>query len=516
MRSTFAFFLTAAALAAQGLDPAALLKPATDTWASYNGDYTGRRYSPLKRINAQNVKHLSLAWAFQSKSVAIKSTPLQVNGILYFTVPDNVWAVDARSGREIWHYKYQARGGDHIGHRGVAMWKDRLYFETPDCHLICLNARNGSVIWDIEFADYKLGYFGTVAPLVVRDQVIIGVSGDVTDLPGFLRSVDAVTGKTLWQWNTEPKPGEPGSETWPQGTDAIKHGGGMTWITGSYDPETNLLYWSTGNPNPVLAGSGRMGDNLWTCSVVALNADTGKLVWYFQPSPHDVHDWDAVQTPVLFDGDFEGKPRKLIAQASRNGYFFLMDRVTGQHLLTAPFIETDWAKGIDERGRPVARPDKEPAPDGALVNPGSDGSTNWMSPTYSPDTGLFYVVARRIWSIFYLTASGKPEGWGGRDRNLYANSVIRALDYKTGKVRWSKEIGEGESVAGLLSTAGGFLFTADTTGNLMALDPKTGETLWHAYPGARVVTSPMTYELDGKQYIVVGAGDVLFAWTVNE
>jgi alcohol dehydrogenase (cytochrome c) len=508
--------LAACGLAAQGLDPAALLKLPTDAWPTYNGDYSGRRYSPLGQINATSVKNLTLAWAFQSHSVPIKSTPLMVNGVLYFTVPDNVWAVDARSGREIWHYRYQSRGGDHIGHRGVAMWKDRLYFETPDCHLLCLNAKKGEVIWDVELADWKRGYFGTMAPLVVGDRVIAGVSGDVTDLPGFLRAIDPVSGKTQWQWNTEPAPGEPGSETWPQGTDAIKHGGGMTWLTGTYDPETRLLYWVTGNPNPVLVGTGRLGDNLWTCSIVALNPDTGRLAWYFQPSPHDVHDWDAIQTPVLFDGEFRGEKRKLLAQASRNGYFFLLDRVTGKHLLTAPFIETNWANGIDDRGRPVARPGKEPTPDGALVNPGSDGSTNWMSPTFSPQTGLYYVVARRIWSIFYRTVDGKAEGWGGRDRNLYANSVIRAIDYRTGDIKWSREIGEGESVAGLMSTAGNILFTADTSGNLIALDPRTGETLWHSYAGARVVTSPMTYELDGRQYITIGAGDVLFSFALPE
>ena len=518
-RSFAAFFAIAGALAAaepQGLDPAVLAKPLGAVWGTYNGDYSGRRYSSLSQINQQNVRNLGLAWAFEAHSVPIKSTPLVVDGVMYFTVPDNVWAVDARTGRQIWHYTYQARGGDHIGHRGVAMYKGWLYFETPDCHLISLDAKDGSVRWDIELADFKLGYFSTMAPLVVRDHVIAGVSGDVTDLPGFLVSIDPESGKQQWKWNTAPAPGEPGSETWPKQSDAITHGGGMTWMTGTYDPETNLIFWGTGNPNPVLAGAGRMGDNLWTCSIVALNPDNGKLRWYFQPSPHDVHDWDAVQTPVVFDGEVQGKPRKLIAQASRNGYFFVLDRETGKNMLTAPFIETNWAKGIDSLGRPIPRDDKEPSPDGTLVSPGSDGATNWMAPSFSPDTGLFYVSARRIYSIFYLTAQGKAEGWGGRDRNLWANSVLQAIDYKTGKIRWSHELGDGEGVAGIFTTAGKLLFTADNSGNLLALDAGTGKTLWHAYGGGRVVHSPMTYELDGRQYVVFAAQDVILAFAVPE
>jgi alcohol dehydrogenase (cytochrome c) len=499
--------------AAQGLDPAALLKPPTDTWPTYNGDYSGRRYSPLDRINPANVGSLTLAWAFQTRGAALKSTPLEVNGMLYFTVPDHVWAVDARSGRQIWHYQRQSEG-DHIGHRGLGMYKGWLYFTTPDAQLICLDARNGEVRWKIELADPKLGYFATMAPLVVRDHVIVGVSGDVTDIPGYLEALDPATGRLQWRFYTEPKPGEPGSETWPKDTDAIAHGGGMTWMTGTYDPQLNLLYWGTGNPNPVLAGDARPGDNLYTCSIVALNADTGKLQWYFQPSPHDTHDWDAVQTPVLLDADFHGRPRKLLAQASRNGFFFLLDRATGENLLTAPFIETNWTSGIDARGRPIPRQDKEPRPDGTLVEPGSDGSTNWMAPSFSPLTGLFYVSARRIFSIFYLTATGKPEGWAGRDRNLWASSALEAIDYQTGKVRWSRELGEGEGVAGILTTAGNLLFTADNAGNLLALDAATGKALWHTYGGGRMASSPSSYELDGRQYVLTGVEGVLYAWSL--
>ena len=509
----FALSLHVPFAAAQGLDPAALLRPATDTWPTYNGDYSGGRFSALDQINAGNVGSLTLAWVFQPHGSSIKSTPLEVNGILYFTAPDNVWAVDARFGREIWHY-LRVSEGDHIGNRGLGMYKNWLYFTTPDAHLVCLDAKDGGVRWIVELADPKLGYFSTMAPLVIRDHVIVGVSGDVTDVRGFLESLDPETGTIQWRWYTDPDPGQPGSETWPNDPDAILHGGGMTWMTGTYDPELNLLYWGTGNPNPVLAGEGRAGDNLFTCSIVALNPDTGKLVWYFQPSPHDVHDWDAVETPILFDAEFKGKQRKLLAQASRNGFFFLLDRTNGQHLVTAPFIDQTWASGVDSRGRPIAKPEAAPRPDGALVEPGSDGASNWMAPSFDPQTGLFYVNARRIFSIFYLTATGKPEGWAGRDRILWANSTLRALDYRTGKVVWNHEIGNGEGISGILTTSGHLLFSADNSGNLLALDPATGKTLWHLNAGGRMDASPMTYELDGRQYLILAVQDILYAFAL--
>ncbi|MGC1418424.1 MAG: acido-empty-quinoprotein group A [Candidatus Acidiferrum sp.] len=509
----FALMLCLRSALAQGLDPAALLKSPTDTWPTYNGDYSGQRYSTLDQINSENIGSLALAWIFRTHSAGIKSTPLEVNGVLYFTVPDNVWAVDARFGRLIWHYERHSEG-DHIGNRGVAMYKNWLYFTTPDAHLVCLDAKDGSVRWIVELADAKLGYFSTMAPLVIRDHVIVGISGDVTDLRGYLESLDPETGAMQWRWNTEPDPGQPGSETWPKDSDAILHGGGMTWMTGTYDPGLNLLYWGTGNPNPVLVGDGRPGDNLYTCSIVALNPDTGKLVWYFQPSPHDVHDWDAVETPVLFDAEFQGKKRKLLAQASRNGFFFVLDRTNGEHLVTAPFIDQTWASGVDSRGRPIAKPEATPTPDGALVEPGSDGATNWMAPSFDPQTGLFYVNARRLFSIFYNTVTGKAEGWGGRDRGLWGNSTLRALDYRTGKVVWNHEIGGGESIAGILTTAGHLLFSADNSDNLLALDPSTGKTLWHLNAGGSLDASPMTYELDGRQYLIVPVQDTLYAFAL--
>jgi acido-empty-quinoprotein group A len=499
---------------AQGLAPQDLLAPPADSWPTYNGDYSGRRFSRLNQLNSSNVNSLSVAWIFRANSAAIKSTPLLVNGILYFTTPDHVWAIDARTGRRIWHYQRPSQG-DHIGHRGAAMYGDWLYFTTPDAHLVSLNAKDGSVRWTIELADPKLGYFSTMSPLVVRNHVIVGVSGDVTDIPGFLDSIDPATGKLQWRWYVEPKPGEPGSETWPKNSDAISHGGGMTWMTGTYDPDLNLLYWGTGNPNPVLVGQARPGDNLYTCSVVALNSDTGKLVWAYQTSPHDVHDWDSVETPVIFDAEIDGKPRKLLAQASRNGYFFVLDRTNGEHLVTAPFIDVNWASGIDSRGHAIPKPELAPRPDGALVEPASDGATNWMAPSFSPLTGLFYVRAQRTFSIFYLTATGKAEGWGGRDRGLWSDSALRALDYRTGKVVWDHELGDGEGSAGILTTAGGLLFTADNNGNLLALDSRTGNTLWHLSAGGEMQNGPMTYQLDGRQYVVMAVQDTLYAFALT-
>jgi alcohol dehydrogenase (cytochrome c) len=292
----------------------------------------------------------------------------------------------------------------------------------------------------------------------------------------------------------------------------MEHGGGMTWMPGTYDPELHLLYWGTGNPNPVHAGQGRKGANLWTSSIVALNVDTGKLAWYFQPTPHDTHDWDATQTPVLIDADFQGAKRKLVAQANRNGYFFVLDRTNGTHLLTAPFVETNWTKGISENGVPISDSSKEPSRNGTLVSPSSGGATNWFPPSFSPQTGLFYVNASQNYSVFYLTAQGKAEGFAGRDNGLPPDKGFTlAIDYKTGKICWRRD---GDSNAGLLSTAGNLLFTGDTLGHLLALNPADGRSLWHVNTGEYVENGPMTYELEGRQFVVFGAGDALYAFAL--
>lgn len=511
--------LCAVVMTAQGLSENTLLHPPADSWPTYNGDYSGKRFSELRQINKNNVGMLAMTWAFQTDNNSgprLKSTPLLVDGTLYFTEPDDIWAIDARSGRQNWHYRYRKNEGLHIGQRGLGMYKGRLYFETPDAHLLCLDARTGEVQWDIELADVKLGYWATMAPLVIRNHVLVGVSGDFNDLHGFIDSFDPETGKLQWRWDALPKPGQPGSETWPAGTDAIQHGGGMTWITGTYDPELNLVYWGTANPNPVLDGSSRPGDNLYTCSIVALNPDTGKLAWHFQPSPHDVHDWDAVQTPVLFDGPFHGEQRKLLMQASRNGYFFVLDRTDGKSLLSTPFEETNWSSGIDAGGRPIGKLDKYPNPAGTLVEPDAIGSTNWMSPSFSPATGLLYVDTQQSFSLYYAYGAGKPEGFGGRDLTIWTHSYLRAIDYQTGKCRWEHDLGQGSNWSGVLSTAGGVVFSADVHGNILALDAATGKTLWHVYGGGAAQGPPITYQLDGRQYILVGSHGVLYAFALPE
>jgi alcohol dehydrogenase (cytochrome c) len=502
---------------AQGLDPSLLLKPPTTAWPTYNGDYSGRRYSTLRQINKTNVSSLTLAWAFQTHAAALKSTPIEVNGILYFTVPDKVWAVDGRNGHLIWRYN-RPSNGDHVGHRGVAMYKDRIYFGTTDAHLICLNARTGKEIWNVEIADVRFGYYLSVPPLLIKDKLIIGSSDDQADVPHFIEAIDPENGKVLWRFDTLPAPDSPEAKSWPD-KESLTHGGGPAWMTGTYDPDLNLMYWGTGNPHPVLAGVVRKGANLYTCSIVALNPDTGKLVWYYQPSPHDTHDWDAVETPVLFDAEFHGRTRKLLAQASRNGYFFLLDRSTGEHLLTAPFVRTDWAKGLDERGQPVSDPAKEPQTDGSFVAAAGEGATNWMAPSFDPETKLFYVNAQEGFMLYYLSlnAAQKAEGHqGGTATSLWSRARLVAIDYQTGKIRWSREEEEGEGHPGILTTAGQLLFTGDVSGNLLALDPENGDTLWHVNAGANLGSSPMTYELDGRQYVITGVDGVLYAWALPQ
>jgi acido-empty-quinoprotein group A len=514
---------------AQALDPALLFKPATTAWPTYNGDYSGRRYSTLKQINESNVKNLALQWIYPLNTAGappdavyatpqIKSTPLEVNGILYFAVPDHAWAIDARTGREIWHYFWKTKGGIHIGNRGFGMYGNWLYFETPDNFLISLDARTGKERWHIEIADVKQEYFSTPAPVVIGNHILVGVGGDSLDVPGYLESRDPETGSLQWRWNTTPRPGEPGADSWPDRY-SMEHGGGMTWMPGTYDPELNLYYLGTGNPNPVHAAQSRKGDNLWTCSIVALNPDTGKMVWYFQSSPHDTHDWDATQTPVLIDGEINGQKRKLVVQGSRNGYFFVLDRTNGKNILTAPFSDTmNWAQGVDAKGQPIGNRAKDPKPDGTLVSPSSNGATNWPHPTFDPDTGLFYLSGSDSWAVYYQTDLDEhPEGYGGRDTGVLAGSYLKAIDYKTGKTVWRHDWPAGRgAVASLLSTAGSLLFSGDQSLHLVALHPATGKILWHVGLGRNVSNPPITYELDGRQYILVGAADQLFAFALPQ
>ncbi|NYF81117.1 acido-empty-quinoprotein group A [Granulicella arctica] len=493
-------------LAAQNVDAAELLHPPTDSWPSYHGDYSGKRHSHLTQITPQNVANLGLAWAFQTGQTAlIKSSPLLVDGMVYFTVPENIWAVDARSGHMIWHYTHPPTTGDHIGNRGVGIYKGWLYFMTPDGHLVSLNAKDGTVRWEILIADVTKGYWTTMAPLVVNDHVIVGVSGDFDNLTGYLRSIDPDTGRTQWQWNSTPPAGTPNSTT-----------GGMTWITGTYDPALNLVYWGTGNPTPVLNGSTRPGDDLYTCSIVALNPDTGKLAWGFQVSPHDTHDWDAVETPVLVDGNFRGQSRKMLMQASRNGLFFVLDRTNGKSLLTVPYGPVNWTLGVDKDGHPIPNPLKEPAPDGRFIAPDEGGLTNYRSPSVDTKEGLFIVDAHLSYSLYFAKPADGNYGWAGADYGLWGKGVIEAIDYQTGKIRWSHEVGEGGAGAGVLTTDSGLTFTGDAYGNVLALDTSNGKTLWHAGTGVAMQSSPTTYELDGRQYALTSSGGVMFAWSLPQ
>ncbi len=482
----------------------AQVDPPRDSWPSFHGDYSGRRHSPLTQMTPANVAQISMAWAFQTRLPAeIKSTPIVVDGVAYITIPDHVWAVDARSGHMVWHYGYPENKGFHIGQRGVSIYKETVFFMTPDAHLIALNARDGRVKWNIVVADSAKGYWTTMSPLVIRNHVIVGVSGDFDNLRGFLRSVDPETGATQWTWYSTPEPGTPNATT-----------GGMTWMTGTYDSALNLIYWGTGNPTPVLTASTRPGDDLYTCSIVALNPDDGKLAWAFQPSPHDTHDWDAAEVPVLVDADFGGRPRKMLMQASRNGYFFVLDRTNGKSLLTLPFGPVNWSLGVDKEGRPIPNPAKEPTPDGRLIAPDEGGMTNYRSPSFDPRTGLFIVSAREAYSIYFSKPADGTYGWAGADYGLWSKAVLQAIDYRTGKPRWTHELGPGGAGAGVLTTDSGLTFTGDAHGNFLALDTSNGKTLWHAGLGTGIQSSPVTYELDGRQYVLTSSGGVLFAWAL--
>ncbi|RXH56257.1 acido-empty-quinoprotein group A [Granulicella sibirica] len=511
LRNTSLLTLAAAAIlactrlsSAQNVDAAWLTHPPADSWPAYHGDYSGKRHSELTEITPQNVKDLSPAWIFQTnQSLEIKATPILVDGILYFTLPDNIWAIDARTGHQLWRYTAPPNKAFHIGQRGVSIYKGSLYYMSSDAHLLSLDPKNGKVRWDVEVADASKGHWATMAPLIVGNHVLVGASGDFDNLQGFIRSIDAETGKTQWQWDATP----------PVGT-AKKATGGSAWMTGTYDPDLNLVYWGTGNPTPVLTGAPRPGDNLYTCSIVALNPETGKLAWAFQPSPHDTHDWDAVETPVLVDGDFHGQPRKMLMQASRNGYFFVLDRATGKSLLTTTFGPVNWSKGIDKNGQPIPNPEKEPAPDGRIIAPDEGGLTNYRSPSFDPKTGLFLVNASPSFSIYFAKPADGTYGWAGADYGVWSKSVLEAIDYQTGKIRWSHELGDGRSGAGVMTTASGLTFTGDVAGNFLALDTSDGKTLWHMGSGGHISSPSITYELDGHQYVLTSSGGVLFAWTL--
>jgi alcohol dehydrogenase (cytochrome c) len=494
-------------------------------WITYSGDYFGKRFSPLKQITTANVAHLAPAWVYQTGvSGKFETTPLAIEGTLYFTGPDDHgYALDARTGRAIWRYERNlpARIPICCGrvNRGFAALGGKLFMATLDAHVIALDMKTGSVVWDIEAADYKKGYVFTLAPLVVNGKVIVGISGGEYGIRGFIDAYDANSGKRVWRFNTIPGPGERGSETWKG--DSWNHGGAPAWVTGSYDPKLNLLYWGIGNPSPSDDTTVRGGDNLYSNSVVALDANTGALKWHFQFTPADSHDWDATEVPVLADMEIDGAPRKVLIHANRNGFMYVLDRTNGKFLSARAFVKQTWAKEIDANGRPVVLPGSAPTENGAVVCPGAFGATNWMSPTFSPQTNLMYVVSREQCDLF--TAKSQPfhEGHAYLGSTYYkpvgqpAWGALRALDPLTGKLRWEFKF-DSTSWAGAMSTAGGLVFSGDMEGSVMAFDAASGKNLWHFQTGASIISAPISFEVGGKQYVVVTSGESLYAFTLPE
>jgi alcohol dehydrogenase (cytochrome c) len=493
-------------------------------WLTYSGNYAGHRHSPLAQIDPGNVASLKPAWVYQSREAGKwECTPIVVDGVLYITErPNIVTALDGRTGRPIWNYR-RPMPTDVPGccgpvNRGLAILGDALFLNTFDNHVVCLDASTGKERWDVVVADYKLGYSMTAAPLAVKDKIIVGISGGKFGIRGFLDAYDPATGKLLWRRHTIPAPGEPQHDTWGPGGETWKKGGGATWVTGTYDPALNTLYWGTGNPAPDYNDDARPGDNLYTNSVLALNPDTGEIRWHFQYTPHDTHDWDSNQVPVLIDTEIAGTPRQLLVQANRNAFFYVLDRTNGQFLAGQAFGKQTWAKGLDAKGRPIELPNTRPTVEGVLVYPGLEGIVNWPSPSYSPQTKLFYVQAKEDQGqTFYKLKPNEEPGEnyeGGGTRNVLGAEpygAIKAIEPTTGKVVW--EFRETTSSnCGVLTTATGVLFSGTREGQFYALDAKSGAPLWRFTTGGQIHGGPVSFLVDGKQHVAVAAGQGLFVF----
>jgi alcohol dehydrogenase (cytochrome c) len=504
----------------------------TSRWLTYSGDYTSRRHSPLTEITPENVGKLTVQWTFDAPDMTrgrgFEATPLLLDGVLFVTGTNNwAWAIDARTGKQIWHYRRQlptglTYGGFNVVNRGFGMLGNRLFMSTLDAHLIALDRNSGDLLWDTPLADFKLGYAATVAPLVVKDKVIVGNSGGDMPTKGFIDAHDPASGKRIWRFNTIPEPGEPGGDTWP-----AARGGGATWVTGSYDPDLNLIYWGTGNPIPDYDASVRKGDNLYTASLVVLDADTGKLKWHYQFTPEDVHDWDANQIPVLADITFQGRPRKVVMVASRNGFFYVLDRATGELLLAKPFTDSKWAREIGPDGRPVVLNTGFVAPGATDATttcvPDNYGGANFPPPSFDAARGLFFVMARETCAV-YSRQDQTPEAgktyMGGVLRRISGPgteyAVVRAIEVATGQVRWEYKVGAPRLAgAGVMSTASGLVFAGSEEGDFTALESSTGKKLWSTNTGANIYgAAATTYRLDGRQWVLIPSGTKLIAFAL--
>ena len=497
-----------------------------ENWMMYSGTLDSQRYSRLNQINTDNVTELEMKWSYQIPVIdRAETVPTVVDGVMFITeAPSNLTAVDARTGRVYWRYDHELPEDLRIccgrNNRGVAILGETLFMSTLDAHLVAIDARTGNVLWDVEVADYEAGYSKTAAPLIVKDKVVTGIAGGEFGIRGFIDAYDPVTGELEWRTYAIPGPGEPGNDSWSG--DSWKTGGAATWITGSYDSELNLIYWGTGNPGPDWNGDVRLGDNLYSDSALALNGDTGEIAWHFQFTPHDVHDYDSIQVPILADIEYQGSTRKVMMWANRNAFFYTIDRETGEFLEGEAYASQTWAQGLDPNGRPIRVPGMAPTYEGILVSPPIVGATNWYSPGYSQQTGLFYVTSFDGEQEFFKRDEDYEEGerftgGGGRyNQPMDAfHSAIRAINPATAEIEWEFPI-MPRSSAGITTTAGGIVFTGSADGYFFALDAASGEELWHISLGARVHAAPMTYALDGQQFVTIASGNVVYTFGLKE
>ena len=497
-----------------------------ENWMMYSGTLDSQRYSRLDQINTNNVTELEMKWSYQIPVIdRAETVPTVVDGIMFITeAPSNLTAVDARTGRVYWRYDHELPEDLRIccgrNNRGVAILGETLFMSTLDAHLVAIDARTGNVLWDVEVADYEAGYSKTAAPLIVKDKVVTGIAGGEFGIRGFIDAYDPVTGELEWRTYAIPGPGEPGNDSWSG--DSWKTGGAATWITGSYDPNLNLIYWGTGNPGPDWNGDVRLGDNLYSDSALALNGDTGEIAWHFQFTPHDVHDYDSIQVPILADIEYQGSTRKVMMWANRNAFFYTIDRETGEFLEGEAYASQTWAQGLDPNGRPIRVPGMAPTYEGILVSPPIVGATNWYSPGYSQQTGLFYVTSFDGEQEFFKRDEDYEEGerftgGGGRyNQPMDAfHSSIRAINPATAEIEWEFPI-MPRSSAGITTTAGGIVFTGSADGYFFALDAASGEELWHISLGARVHAAPMTYAIDGQQFVTIASGNVVYTFGLKD